>query len=174
MRAAEREATIEALSQRLRTPLRRFFEKRLKAAPAEIEDLVQEEFLRLTAAERIRPSEHLDGYVFQTAANLLRDRHRRLVHRNLAGHEPFDEVQHGHVADGVTPERQVLGQEAVERLIAALYGLPERTRNVWVLYHLEDLPHVEIARQLSIAQSTVEKHMSRANAYLLKTLELFR
>jgi RNA polymerase sigma-70 factor (ECF subfamily) len=174
MHASERAATIDALSHRLRAPLRRFFEKRLKAEPAEIDDLVQEVFLRLAAAERIRPDERLDGYVFQTAANLLRDRQRRLVHRNVAGHEPFDEVQHSHVADGLTPERQVLGQEAVERLIAALYGLPERTRNVWVLYHLEDLPHVEIARRLNIAQSTVEKHMSRANALLLSTLEQFR
>jgi RNA polymerase sigma-70 factor (ECF subfamily) len=171
--SAELTATIEALSLRLRGPLRRFFEKRLGPQNAEIEDLVQEVFLRLAASQEIRPGERLDGYVFQTAMNLLRDRRRRQDHRNAQAHESYDEGQHGGVPDAVTPERAILGQEAVERLIAALYGLPERTRSVWVLYHFEDLPHLEIARRLGISQSTVEKHMSRANAHLLNYIDRF-
>jgi RNA polymerase sigma factor (sigma-70 family) len=160
--------TIEALSQRLRGPLRRFFEKRLGSRNEDIEDLVQEVFLRLAASQEIRLGERLEGYVFRTAMNLLLDYRRRLAHRAAQSHEPYDEVLHGSTPGGVTPEREFLGQEAIERLVAALRGLPERTRSVWVLYHIEDLPHAEIARQLGMAQSTVEKHMSRANAHLLK------
>lgn len=169
----ERAAAIEALSQRLRSPLRRFFEKRLGSRNEEIDDLVQEVFLRLAASQEMRPGERLDGYVFRTAMNLLRDYLRRLAHRAAQAHEPYEEVLHGSVPEGVTPERELLGQEAVERLVAALYGLPERTRNIWVLYHFEDLSHREIAEQLGIAASTIEKHMSRANAHLLKYLDRF-
>jgi RNA polymerase sigma factor (sigma-70 family) len=162
--------TIEKLSQRLRVPLRRFFEKRL-GRTAEIEDLVQEVFLRLARNKQLLPGERIDGYVFQIAVNLLRDRHRRLEARDAHAHEPYEEALHGGAAAAVTPEREVLGQEAIERLIAALYGLPERTRSVWVLYHFEDLPHAEIGRCLGMAQSTVEKHISRANAHLLNYVD---
>lgn len=171
--SVELAATLEALSQRLRGPLRRFFEKRLGSRNGEIEDLVQEVFLRLAASPEIRPGERLEGYVFRTAVNLLHDYHRRRGRRAAAAHEPYDEVLHGNPPDQATPERELLGEEAVERLVAALHGLTERTRSVWVLYHFEDLPHAEIARQLGMAQSTVEKHMRRANAHLLKYIARF-
>jgi RNA polymerase sigma factor (sigma-70 family) len=169
----EQAATLDALSQRLRRPLRRFFEKRLGSQHAEIEDLVQEVFVRLAASREIRPGDRLDGYVFRTAVNLLHDYRRRRIRRDANAHEPFDEALHGGASDGVTPERKVLGAEAIERLVAALYGLPERTRNVWVLYHFEDMRHAEIASRLGMAQSTVEKHMSRANAHLLRRIDQF-
>ena len=167
------QSSIEALSQRLRGPLRRFFEKRLGRRDEEIEDLVQEVFARLAAGSRLESVRAPEAYLFQTATNLLRDRMRRLAARDAEAHEPYDETLHGAVAETLTPERQILGQEAIERLIAALYGLPERTRSVWVLYHFEDLPHAEIARRLGMAQSTVEKHMSRANAHLLSYFDRF-
>jgi RNA polymerase sigma-70 factor (ECF subfamily) len=157
----------------MRAPLRRFFEKRLGPRNPEVEDLVQEVFLRLATSREIRPGDALDGYVFRIAVNLLQDHRRRLVRRGTNAHQSFDESVHGGSSEGVTPEREFLGEEAVERLVAALHGLPERTRSVWVLYHFEDLPHVQIARQLGISQSTVEKHMHRANVHLLKYIERF-
>ncbi len=42
---------------------------------------------------------------------------------------------------------------------------------MFVLYHFEDYPHAEIARQLGIAVSTIEKHMGRANAHLLTRMD---
>jgi RNA polymerase sigma factor (sigma-70 family) len=165
--SAEQAVTIEALSQRLRGPLRRFFEKRIGRSE-EIEDLIQEVFVRLAAGARVEAAHDIEAYLFQTATNLLRDRGRRLAARAAGAHEPYDDMLHGGAAETLSPEREALGAEAIERLIAALYGLPERTRSVWVLYHFEDLPHREIARRLGMAQSTVEKHMSRANSHLLK------
>lgn len=167
-------ANVEALLQRFRNPLRRFFAKRLGRRHDEIEDLVQEVFTRIAAGARPDSSAAAEAYLFQTAANLLRDRWRRLTVREAAAHEPYDEAVHGGSAASFSPERSVLGHEAIERLIAALYGLPERTRSVWVLYYFEDLPHAEIARRVGIAKSTVEKHMSRANAHLLNALERYR
>lgn len=162
---------IEALSRRLSGPLRRFFAKRIgRSAPQEVDDLVQEVFVRLTQMSNLESVNGIEAYLFRTATNLLHDRSRRLKAREAAAHEPYDESVHGSACSSVCPERLFLGTEALERLISALYGLPEKTRNVWVLYHFEDLPHTEIARRLGMAQSTVEKHMSRANARLLSCL----
>jgi DNA-directed RNA polymerase specialized sigma24 family protein len=47
---ADKAAAVEALSRQFRAPLVRFFEKRI-GRQAEIEDLVQEVFLRLASGQ---------------------------------------------------------------------------------------------------------------------------
>lgn len=163
-------AVIDALSRRFRHPLRRYFEKRIGHHP-ETEDLVQEVFLRLARGGDIGSMERIDAYLFTTAANLLRDRHRRLTARDAKAHEPYDEGLHGAAAEVTGPERALQSAQLIEQLVAALHELPERTRVVFTLYHLEELPHAEIARRLGIAVSTIEKHVGRASAHLLKRLD---
>ena len=163
-------ALIETLSRRFRAPLLRFFEKRI-GRHEEVEDLVQEVFVRLADSGRIESIERLEAYLFTTAANLLRDRQRRLAARAAEAHESYDEEMHGSARETHSPERALLGAQAIQQLVAALYELPERTRTVWILYHLQDLPHAEIAHQLRIAISTIEKHLGRASAHLLKRID---
>jgi RNA polymerase sigma factor (sigma-70 family) len=174
MRNSAEQAAIEVLSKRLRGPLRRFFEKRIGRHHAEIEDLIQEVFVRLAATSaRLDAIHEVEAYLFRIATNLLRDRYRWQLSQTALAQEPYEESVHGNVAQTISPEREALGREAMERLIAALYGLPERTRSVWVLYHFEEMPHVEIARQLGMALRTVAKHMKRANVHLLKALDKY-
>jgi RNA polymerase sigma-70 factor (ECF subfamily) len=52
-------------------------------------------------------------------------------------------------------------------LVAAAHELPERTLEVFTLYHLHGLSHAQIAGRLGMAISTIEKHMARANVHLL-------
>lgn len=162
-------AIIATLSARLRGPLRRYFEKR--GVPRdEVDDLVQEAFLRLAGRSEIESMERIEAYLFAIASNLLRDRHRRRVSHATAAHETYDEAVHGGQAT-IEPGRALLGTQLLEQLVAALYELPERTRVVFTLYHLEDLSHREIADRMHIAVSTIEKHMARAMAHLLKRLD---
>jgi len=148
--------------------LRRFFERRLRAG-TDPEDLVQEVFMHLIRQGRIHDIRHLDGYVFQVAANVLRDHARRWsVRAQEANPDALDaEALEG----GFSPERVLLGQEALEILIRALHELPEKTRAIFALYHFEAVSQVDIARRLDMPLSTVEKHMSRANLHLLKRLK---
>ncbi len=165
-----RSGVLEALSARLRTPLRRFFEKR-NIPRDEIEDLTQEVFLRLAGRAGVESMKRVEAYLFATAANLLRDRHRRLMARAAERHEPYEEGIHGSSQETVGPDRALLGAQRVEQLIAGLRELPERTRVIFTLYHLEDMPHQQIAQRLGIAVSTIEKQMARAHAHLIKKLE---
>lgn len=161
---------LKSLSERLRTPLRRYFEKH--AVPRdEVDDMVQEVFVRLAGHARLEASEHLDAYVFKSASNLLRDRHRRRLARAAGLHEAYDEEIHGSGVPAFEPERSVLGAQSLQQMVAALYELPEKTRAVFVLYHVEGLSHQEIGRQLGMAVSTIEKHMGRANAHILKRVD---
>jgi RNA polymerase sigma factor (sigma-70 family) len=167
---AHRDGVLEALSRQFRAPLVRFFEKRI-GRQSETEDLVQEVFVRLADGDRIESVQHMEAYLFKTAANLLRDRQRRLSARASDAHDPYEDEIHGLADEAPTPERTLAGAEAVQQVVTALQELPERTRNVWLLYHVDDLPHAAIARQLSIAISTIEKHLRRANLHLLKRVD---
>jgi RNA polymerase sigma factor (sigma-70 family) len=169
--SADKSVVIEALSHRFRVPLQRFFQKRI-GRRAEIDDLVQEVFLRLAAGGRIETVDRPEAYLFKTAANVLNDRWRRSTVRAAEAHESYDEALHGNARETPNPERALLGVQAVEQLVEALYELPERTRVVWALYHLEDLTHAEIARRLRVTISSIEKHIGRVSGHLLKRLDL--
>ena len=158
---------MDQLVARYRLPLRRFFERRMRHSP-DPEDLVQEVFVRLVRQGNMSAVRQLDGYVFQVAANVLRDYGRRWSIRSAeAHHAQLDSLD---LEGGFSPERVLLGREALERLIAALQELPEKTQVIFTLYHFESVPQVDIARRLAITVSTVEKHMGRANAHLLSRL----
>jgi len=158
---------FKELEGRYRLPLRRFFERRLRNSP-DPDDLVQEVFLRLVRQGDMADIQFLDGYVFQVAANVLRDHARRwTVRAKEADHAQLEDAD---VEGGFSPERVLLGREALERLIGALQELPERTAVIFSLYHFDSVPQVEIGRRLGMPVSTIEKHMSRANAHLLERL----
>lgn len=155
------------MEARYRLPLRRFFERRLRNKP-DPDDLVQEVFLRLIRRGATDGIQSLDGYVFQVAANVLRDYARRWSIRS----EEVDSVQLDEIEieGGFSPERVLLGREAIESLIAALQELPEKTVVIFSLYHFDSISQVEIAKRFGMSLSTVEKHMSRANAHILERL----
>jgi RNA polymerase sigma-70 factor (ECF subfamily) len=164
-------SVMKTLSLRLRAPLRRYFMNR-HVPPHEVDDLVQEVFLKLSARGGVDHVERIEPYVFATASNLLRDRRRHQTSHAAESHVPYDEAVHGSTRATLEPDRILLGSQLVTRMVEALYELPERTRAVFSLYHFEELTHAEIARRLGIALSTVEKNIARANAHLLKRLGL--
>jgi len=161
---------VASLSARLAPALRRFFKSR-RIPQDDVEDLVQDVFVRLASRPNVESMERLEGYLFTTASNLLRDRHRRRVARSAGTHEPYEESLHGSVQETDSPERALLARQAVVKLVEALFELPERTRAIFALYHLEDLSHQDIAQRLGIAISTIERHMTRANTHLIKRME---
>lgn len=154
----------DSLVARYAAPLRVFFQRRTKGSQ-DADDLVQDVFVRLMGHGRLDQIERLDGYVFQIAANVLRDRARRQAVRGGEFPEELPDIEE---ETAFSPERVLIGKDALERLVAALYELPEKTRMIFTLYHFEGMPQVEIARRLPASVSTIEKHMAKANAHILR------
>jgi RNA polymerase sigma-70 factor (ECF subfamily) len=151
----------------LRRSLTRYFQRRVRET-ADVEDLVQEVFTRIVARNDARPVGNLGGYVFQTAASVLADRGRRRSSRQADAHQEFDPVHHGD--DELDPERVLSGKQSLRAATAALLSLPERTRTIFILHRLEGYKHREIAEQLGISVSAVEKQIIRAVQHLAKTV----
>ena len=155
---------IEDLARTYSPALKRFFERRI-IEHSDIDDLVQEVFLRLARRGDLLTVTNLGGYIFQTAANILRDRLRRRLSHQVSDHRLIDE---GCVEDAAfSPERVLLGKEAVDRLSEGVRKLPARTGQVFILCRIDELPYAEIAKQLGISVSSVDKHMARALDFLM-------
>lgn len=134
----------------------------------EIEDLVQDVFLRIAARGGADPVGNLGGYIFQTAASVAADRHRRQIVRHVEDHVPFDPEAH---ADADFDAAHILEKrQSLHSALAVLNGLPERTRAIFAMRRLEGQSYRDIAKIFGISVSAVEKHMLRATQRLLAAM----
>lgn len=158
----------------LRDRLNAFFRRKGHSA-SDAEDLTQDVFVRLAKpAGDGRTRE--DGYVFTVARNLHRDNHRRrqvrTAYDNPADREIF-EILHGS-SDAIDPERVLVGRDEAERLREGLAELPDRTREIFLLYRMEGMAQRDIATRLGLSISTVEKNVARAMLFLLDKMDRTR
>ncbi len=138
--------------------LRRYFLK--KVGPNEADDLVQEVFLSL----QVRGStggeiDNIERYIFRTAANTIVRRHQRQKW-DWAGHDVLDDLDD--LSDDVSPERVLMGKEELDRVLAAMRGLPPRCSQAFFLHRFEELTYSAIAARMRISTKAVERLIQRA------------
>lgn len=161
-------AAIERLSRAFGRVLIRYFEKR-GVRKMDLEDAVQEVFTRLSRREGFSELGGLQEYLFETASSVAVDYHRHWGSQRRAGeHDLYDDALHA-PAD-VSPEQILTGKQDLQALYRALLELPERNRNIFVLYRLEKMTKPEIARRLGLSLSAVEKNLVRARDHLCNRL----
>jgi RNA polymerase sigma-70 factor (ECF subfamily) len=149
----------------MRPALVAFFQRRCRNV-AEAEDLAQDVVLRaLTHADALTPAK-ASSYVFRIALNRWRDRGRRLMTRGVC--VAWDDKAALQISDGFSPERVAQAEQELEHVICALQTLGERTRDVLVLCRIEQMKQSDIAREMGISVSAVEKHLVRAADHLAR------
>ena len=157
----------DAVWERHLPGLRRYFAKRVPAS--DIDDVVQEVFLRMRTHQSGAPIENLERYLFTVAASVLSDQRRRHLVRHRADHETLTDSHHP--IEELSPERVLLDREAVGAVAAAIAELPPRTRDVFVLHRFEEMSCGAIASHLGISISGVEKHIMKALTVLRERLK---
>lgn len=163
----ERISALDELDRRLRPALMAFFVRRVRNH-AEAEDLTQEVFARL-AQGTSGPVESADAYVFQVAANLIRDRARREKVR--ADYREAKSLEDYLGLDPLDPGRILAGRLSLERLAAGIAGLPEKTRRIFVLYRIENVDKATIAAGYGLTVRAIEQHIQKALVGLLPMME---
>jgi RNA polymerase sigma factor (sigma-70 family) len=163
---AARQRQLDDLCRRFRPALVAYFLRRVRD-PAEAEDLAHDVLLRLAGVplEQLRSA---DAYVFQVAANLLKDRARRSkVRADFAAAEAAADEAEEFETRGLDPERIEAARRSLTALVARLRELPERTREIFILYRIENVARRDIAQAYGLSLSTVEKEITRATAFLM-------
>src|SRR5882757_3985098 len=121
--------TVEALARGYHSALLRYFRKR-GVREEDAEDAVQEVFVRLSRRQGLSEIERIEGYLFETAANVAIDAQRHNRVRHSESHDVYDDSRHGR--SECSCEAVFEGQEAIEQLLLALRELPDRTRTVFI------------------------------------------
>ena len=129
----------------------------------EVEDIVQETYVRLCQVARPEHIRHPKSYLFRTARNLALDSVKRAEHR--LG-DPWTERLEKGVGNAGAEVDEVLEQAASReefgRFCEAVQRLPVQARRVFVLKKVYGYSQREIADELGLAESTVEKHVALA------------
>lgn len=157
------EPDLNGLNRRYRPALMAFFMRRA-ASHGDAEDMTQELFAKL-ATSHTGPMDNADAYIFQMAANLLRDRGRReRVRAN------FRASVHAGAGDleSLDPARVLLARESLGEVSDALRELPERTRAIFLLFRLEGMKQSELAALYGVSVSAVQKHIFKAMTHLTR------
>lgn len=162
---------LRQLCLALRPELRRFLMAR-RVSEADAEDLLQDLFLRVETSVT-GPVRSPRAYLYQMLNNMAHTR-RRTESRQQARDADWLDAPAGTADAGMDrpdlapdPETTLLARDHLARVEARLEKLPERTAHVFRQYRIEGVSQKEIARDLGISLSAVEKHLQRAyNAVL--------
>lgn len=135
------------------------------------EDVVQDAYLRVSAALRDRSVRTLQPFLYRTARNLAIDHVRgRRIRSRIVG-EAADESSANQIASSVpTPERQALDRERLAVLEAAMADMPPRRREILIRARLHGWSHAQIAAHFGISESAVQKNVHVALAHCLALL----
>jgi len=167
-RRGDRDEALEQILQEHCSALRQFLRMHLALEP-DREDVIQDVFVRLACIEDLagkfagRP-DSVRSYLFAMARNLIRDRNRRARVRQTAGHVPYDD-EIGIVAQA-TPEDTLCARQKVQAMRRALRQAKPKHRRAFVLSRFKHMSYREIADDLGVSVSTVEKYISTVLAAL--------
>lgn len=122
-------------------------------------DLTQESFLRLARLPADKKVDNLPAFLFTIASNLVRDHQRQMIRRErLDGGEPSEDLP----CSAPGAEEQLATQQEQRLMQAAIEALPEATRHIFLLYHVDECSYREIGERLKISPRSVEYQLRRA------------
>jgi RNA polymerase sigma factor (sigma-70 family) len=142
---------------------------------AEAEDVLQELWLKLQSGDS-GPVANGRAYLFRMAHNLMLDRLREQRRRRMRDSSWSIERSAGATSEGdlIDPggssEEELVNNEELSRLTAAIGKLPEGARRAFCLHKIDGLSHAEVAARLGISRSGVEKHVAVAMKHLRQAL----
>ena len=152
--------------------LRRRLLQRGRSSRRDIDELIQEGFLRLCLYQRAQKNPVRDPVAFLVEAveKLHIDRARRAVlTQRIFSDQSFEEVD---CVDTNSPEQDAEVQELIERIEWSLSAANPRTREAFLLHRFEGMSSAKIAERFGISSRAVRDHI--AKALLLIDHELLR
>ncbi|HLX61002.1 MAG TPA: RNA polymerase sigma factor [Planctomycetota bacterium] len=143
--------------------------QRLLGWRADVDDVVQDVFLAaLSHAESFRGESSPWTWLAAITINRCRRQQRRtMLWRKVAGW--FGARDAAPAAD-----EQIQEGEVNRRVRACVFALPEKEREVVVLYYLEQFSAAEIGRMLGVSVNVVDVRLHRARAKLKRDLAEWR
>ena len=139
--------------------------KRLCPPGFDVDDLVAESLAKAYVAKDIERITAGRSYLFAIARNLLLDAVRRQAIVSLDFVADLDVLR----SDEST-ENALVARDQLRHLFKAVDTLPPQCRRVFLLRRVYDYAPREVAAEMGLSVSTVEKHLARSLALLADAL----
>ncbi len=140
-----------------------------RGAPVdEVDDIVQEAFLRVEAYERKQVVKSREALLVTAAVNLSLDGARR---RRQSPFVDFDADLSTIIDRTPAPDEIVRAQARLRRASEGLDRLPEKTRRILLSRRLDGRGFKEIAEAEGMTVAAVEKQVARATLELMKWMD---
>jgi RNA polymerase sigma-70 factor (ECF subfamily) len=156
-----------------RNALRRFLSARLRDE-ALAEDMVQDVWVKISKMELATTIENPVGFLFTMAGRLaldhIRQRKRREVRDENWTRQSTHKIGEFAVSQDDNGETRLLRAEQIMRVRNAIAALPPKAGQAFELHRMQGKSHKQVAAQLGISVSTVEKHIIRAMRQLTEIL----
>ncbi len=158
-RKAGQSLDLGSIYSDIRTNLMRFASRYFKK-PQEIEDIVQEAFVRVIEAQRQREISSPKAYLFRATRNLALKQLDKSDYRltdTLGDLLPSLASQ-----QTSTLEEQFESQQKFELFCRVVRQLPVKCQRVYILRRVYGFTQKEIAKHMEISPKTVESHLTKA------------
>ena len=164
------ESGLKAVFLEMRPQLLRLLVARLGDRD-EAEDALQDMWFRIDQLVVTGPIAQPTAFLYRIATNLATDR-RIAGQRRVARDTGWVDVQVA-AADMPDAERVLMGRERLAAVERAIADMPERMRSALRLFRFEERPQRDIAAELGITVSGVEKLLRRAYQQISAATALF-
>lgn len=159
----DRDSRLTLWFERWRTPIQRWIASRGSLPASDLDDLVQEVFLRLLRYSDDTPIEYPQTYIFRIASNVASEWRERTKRRPTDDESCLADIP---VDADDEPENVVANALVRTRVQLAVDRLPQRQRDVLVLHIHEDLTCPQIAERLGLTRRIVRRDLAHAYAQL--------
>ncbi|WP_068081256.1 RNA polymerase sigma factor [Novosphingobium rosa] len=147
------------------SPVLRSRLRKLKGAGEDLDDLVSEVLTRAYANSRWQQVSNGRAYLFTIARNLLVDSARRQKVVAFDSIVEFEALQSSYDFSA-----HLCARDQLRKLQPVLDGLPPQPRRVFVARRLHEKSLAQIAEEMGLSVSTVEKHLGVALAAFMRAL----
>ncbi|MDX3909096.1 MAG: sigma-70 family RNA polymerase sigma factor [Sphingobium sp.] len=137
--------------------------RRILPPTQELEDTVAEVLARAYATENWEPVTAGRAYLFTIARNLVIDNARR---NKIVSFETIADLELLQSDTGL--EGQLHARDALRQVEIIVEALPIQCRRVFVLRRIHEKSMGEIAEEMGLSVSTVEKHLAKAIAMVMR------
>lgn len=155
-----------SLYEKYRSDLGGLIAAKFKKNQHDAEDIVQDAFYNVLRAKNIDAIDNPKAYLYQAASNLALNRIRKNNY-----HRDYIASMDDTAVDMLTPERNVLAQHDLKMLETAMDKLPKKYQTTFLMSRMHSKSYKEIAADLNIAESTVEKHIIKTLKHLRSHLD---
>lgn len=134
------------------------------------EDVLQNVYIKLKKASFDQPIHNDEGFLVRLTNNAALDYLKQSARRKSRDHT-WSELRTQSIGgepihDQPEADRVVDGRKKVTRLAGLIQQLPPKCREVFIAHKLRGVSYSDIAQNMGISRSMVEKHMTKALRFL--------